>query len=128
MRQFVGKRNRGVRREGEVDKTCPDRWAAYWRPEMQALSSDDSAGAIVLSMSDNREIIKRAPQILDSDCHMKASKGAYVDSHFPDETLQYAIADALVQADYQLFGPSSFDDTPPLAHNPMTTPEEGRRR
>lgn len=81
------------------------------------------ASEAILATASNEAIMGKMSQIIDSDC-LGSAAGEGVDMRFPNDTYQYALADALVNADFASHGHDSFADRLPLAQPPRTTQEE----
>lgn len=84
------------------------------------------ASEAVLSTADNKAVMRKFTQIIDSDCMLKSveADAEAVQMRFPGTTLQGAIADALVNADFATRGDESFADRLPLAQPAMLEPEQ----
>lgn len=86
--------------------------------------SHDRASAAVLSTSNNTEVMSRFRELVSPDC-LEAAAGLGVDARFPAGTMQSALADALVNADFATHGEVSFANRLPLAQLlPMTEAEK----
>lgn len=81
------------------------------------------ASEALLATASNREITGKLAQIIDSDC-LGSAAGLGVDMRFPNDTYKYALADALVNADFASRGHDSFSDRLPLAQPSETTQAE----
>lgn len=82
----------------------------------------EKASEAVLATASNTEINGRLSQIIDSDCLGKAA-GRAVEMRFPNDTYRYALADALVNADFVSHGDPLFANRLPLAQ-PAAISEE----
>jgi hypothetical protein len=80
------------------------------------------ASEAVLSASDNGEVMSHFQQLISADCLHDAA-GYGVDAKFPTGSLQGALADALVQADFSTHGEATFANRLPLAQ-PVSVTEE----
>lgn len=76
--------------------------------------SHDRASAAVLSTSNNTDVMSRFRELVSPDC-LQAAAGLGVDARFPAGTMQSALADALVNADFATHGEASFANRLPLA-------------
>ena len=83
----------------------------------------DRASDAILATADNQQIMRNMAQIVDSDC-LSSAAGFGVDMHFPNDTYKFALADALVNADYTARGVSTFADRLPLAQPTLGSPEQ----
>lgn len=83
----------------------------------------DKASEAILATPSNSAIIKNYSEILDSDC-VVAAGGVGIDAHFPKDTYRYALADALVNADFAGHGIESFADRLPLAQPVMVSDQQ----
>ena len=72
------------------------------------------ASDAILATAGNSEIMKRFSQIVDPAC-LDNSAADNVDMRFSNDSYQYAVADALVNADFATYGDQSFADRLPLA-------------
>ena len=77
----------------------------------------------ILATASNDAIMAQFGQIIDSDC-LENAAGAGVSMNFPSDTYKYALADALVNADFTSHGDGSFADRLPLAQPPEITQEK----
>ena len=85
------------------------------------------ASEAILATASNQDILGRLSQIIDSDCLVSAA-GYGVDMRFPNDSYKFALADALVNADFSGNGEVSFADRLPLAQPPTLSPEEQAQR
>jgi len=83
----------------------------------------DKASEAILSMVNNGTINRQFQRILDADCLRDAAGYGY-DMRFPLDTYRYALADALVNADFATRGETSFANRLPLAQPAIITPED----
>ena len=72
------------------------------------------ASEAILATASNKAILGQFTQIIDSGCLADAA-GYGVNMRFPNDTYQYALADALVNADFATHGDTSIADRLPLA-------------
>ena len=82
-----------------------------------------TAAEAVLATAGNKEIMGRLSQIVDSDC-LEAAAGVGVDMRFPNDNYKYALADALVNADFAVQGETSFANRLPLAQPAIINAEQ----
>lgn len=80
-------------------------------------SSHDQAAEAILSNADNSTIMKRYSGLVNGECLGRIAPGA--EMRFGGDLYRYALADALVSADYAASGESDFSNRLPLAHLPM---------
>jgi hypothetical protein len=72
----------------------------------------DRAAKILLDNADNQTIEREYSRVIDGGClRMDVDK-----IEFDDDLYRYALADALVGAEFAVTGPTDFSDRPPLAH------------
>ena len=83
----------------------------------------DKASDAILSTASNGTITGQYRQVIDSDC-LRNTAGPGVDMRFPKDTLRYALADALVNADFAAHGDVSFANRLPLAQPEIISPED----
>lgn len=74
----------------------------------------EKASEAILATASNQAILGDLSQIIDSECLVSAA-GYGVDMRFPNDSYKFALADALVNADFLSKGQTSFDDRLPLA-------------
>jgi hypothetical protein len=72
------------------------------------------ASDMILADENNDTLLARYHDLLDGDC--LGSVGGNISMTFGGDLYRYAVADALVNADYALQGPTDFVDRQPLAH------------
>jgi hypothetical protein len=81
------------------------------------------ASEAILATANNGTIMGHFSQIIDADCLVDAA-GLNVEMRFPNDSYQYALADALVNADFAARGEASFANRLPLAQPAMVTDEK----
>lgn len=74
----------------------------------------NEAKVALLSDVDNDDIVAHHGSIVDENC---MAPGTSV--RFPADMYRYALAEALIKADFLITGPASFEDRLPLAHLAM---------
>lgn len=79
----------------------------------------DEAKTVLMSNSNYRDINRHHSVLIDSGCITPV--GDYAGVGFHGDMFRYALADALVRADFQQKGPESFADRLPLAQWPLPT-------
>ena len=82
----------------------------------------EKASEAILSAANNKQITGKLNELISSDC--LGSLAGDVSMRFPKDTFKYALADALVNADFASAGPATFDDRLPLAQPYGITPED----
>lgn len=87
----------------------------------------DKASEAILATADNDTIISKFAQIIDADC-LGAAAGSGVDMRFPADSYRFALADALVNADFASRGDVSFADRLPLAQPLLVSRDEAAQR
>lgn len=75
----------------------------------------DEAVSVVLNNETNTEILERHRRLIDSSC-LPMTVGGQLEARFPGDTLRYAIAEALVRADFPISFPQGITATAPLTH------------
>ncbi len=85
------------------------------------------ASEAIVATASNHAITHQLSQIVDADC-LGSAAGYGVDMRFPNDTYQYALADALVNAEFVSRGDTSFADRLPLAQPEIVTPEQEMTR
>jgi hypothetical protein len=79
----------------------------------------DRAADAILSNADNEVIQRRYGDLIRGDCLVSAAGGGGVQMKFGGDLYRYALADALVNADFFKSTDADFTDRPPLAHIAM---------
>ena len=80
------------------------------------------AAAAIVADADNGVIIRKYPELIDGQCLGRAVGS--VQMKFTADYYRYALAEALVNADFAHSGPTDFDDRLPLAHLLVPPQEE----
>jgi len=74
----------------------------------------ERAADAILSDAENSDILKHYPELISSSC--MGNVAGSVEMKFGGDLYRYALADALVNADFAMEGPADFADRLPLAH------------
>lgn len=90
----------------------------------------DEVADVVLNNETNTEILQRHRRLIDGGC-LKTSGGGWLEARFPGDTLRYALAEALVRADYKNGFPPGITSTAPLFHHEVNpewfAPPQGKK-
>lgn len=78
-------------------------------------SNHDRASEAIIADVNNGTILRRYPELISSDC-MSQTAGNGSQMRFGGDLYRYALADALVNADFAKTGETDFSNRLPLAH------------
>lgn len=84
----------------------------------------DGASEAILANANNGDITERYSDLIRPECLQPSSLAGNISISFGGDLYRYALADALVNADFAAQGAKDFSDRLPLAHLPMPSRQE----